>query len=140
MSETTEISAIERTRVGKGSARAARRAGMVPAVIYGDKKSPLSIELAARVIRKIIHEPGIFGRLLNINVDGTVSDAVGPSKLAAAAEEADGAVAIVFNGAVSDRILDIASEAAIETVVGTKEGKGFAARDDVKAWLTEKHA
>lgn len=75
-----------------------------------------------------------------VNVDGTVSDAVGPSKLAAAAEEADGAVAIVFNGAVSDRILDIASEAAIETVVGTKEGKGFAARDDVKAWLTEKHS
>ena len=73
MSETTEISAIERTRVGKGSARAARRAGMVPAVIYGDKKSPLSIELAARVIRKIIHEPGIFGRLLDINVDGTVA-------------------------------------------------------------------
>ena len=73
MSETTEISAIERTRVGKGSARAARRAGMVPAVIYGDKKSPLSIELEGRVIRKIIHEPGIFGRLLNINVDGTVA-------------------------------------------------------------------
>ena len=75
-----------------------------------------------------------------VNVDGSVSDAVGPSKLAAAAEDADGAVAIVINGAVSDRILDIASEAAIETVVGTKEGKGFAARDDVKAWLTEKHA
>ena len=75
-----------------------------------------------------------------VNVDGTVSDAVGPSKLAAAAEEADGAVAIVFNGAVSDRILDIASEATIGTVVGTKEGKGFATRDDVKAWLTDKHA
>ncbi len=75
-----------------------------------------------------------------VNVDGTISDAIGPSKLAAAAEEADGAVAIVFNGAVSDRILDIASEAAIETVVGTKEGKGFSKRDDVKAWLTEKHA
>ena len=73
MSETTEISAIERTRVGKGSARASRRAGMVPAVIYGDKKSPISIELDERVIRKIIHEPGIFGRLLNINVDGTVT-------------------------------------------------------------------
>ena len=74
-----------------------------------------------------------------VNVDGTISDAVSPAKLAAAAEEADGAVAIVFNGPVSDRILDIASEAAIETVVGTKEGKGFSTRDDVKAWLTEKH-
>ena len=60
--------------------------------------------------------------------------------MAAAAVEADGAVAIVINGAVSERILDIASEASIETVIGTKEGKGFTTRDDVKAWLTEKHA
>ena len=75
-----------------------------------------------------------------VNVDGSTSDAVGPSKIAAAAGEADGAIAIVINGAVSDRILNIASEASIETVVGTKEGKGFEARDDVKAWLAEKHA
>ena len=73
MVETTEISAIERTRVGKGSARAARRAGMVPAVIYGDKKAPLSIELEERLILRIIHEPGIFGRLLDINVDGSIT-------------------------------------------------------------------
>ena len=73
MLETTEISAIERTRVGKGSARAARRAGMVPAVIYGDKKDPLSIELEERQILRIIHEPGIFGRLLDINVDGSIT-------------------------------------------------------------------
>jgi large subunit ribosomal protein L25 len=31
---------------------------------------PLSIELEERVIRKVIHEPGIFGRLLEINVEG----------------------------------------------------------------------
>jgi len=59
-----------RSRVGKGSARAARRAGKIPAVIYGDKQAPLSIEMEARVVRKVIHEPGIFGRLLNINIDG----------------------------------------------------------------------
>ena len=38
MSDNTTISAEQRERVGKGSARAARRAGLVPAVIYGDKK------------------------------------------------------------------------------------------------------
>ena len=70
MSDVTHVSAELRTRVGKGSARAARRAGMVPAVIYGDKQPALGIELEARVIRKIIHEPGIFSRLLNIDVDG----------------------------------------------------------------------
>ena len=70
MSENTKLSASERNRVGKGSARAARRAGMVPAVIYGDKKAPLGIELEARVIRKTVHEPGIFSRLLDIEVNG----------------------------------------------------------------------
>ena len=70
MSDITQIDATMRSRVGKGSARAARRAGRVPAVIYGEKQPPLSIELEERVIRKVIHEPGIFGRLLEINVEG----------------------------------------------------------------------
>ena len=70
MSENTLISADLRNRVGKGSARAARRAGRIPAVIYGDKQAPLSIEMEERVVRKVIHEPGIFGRLLDINVEG----------------------------------------------------------------------
>ena len=69
MSENTLISADLRNRVGKGSARAARRAGKIPAVIYGDKKQPISIEIEARMIRKMINEPGIFSRLLDINVD-----------------------------------------------------------------------
>ena len=69
MSENTLISADLRNRVGKGSARAARRTGKIPAVIYGDKKQPISIEIEARMMRKIINEPGIFSRLLDINVD-----------------------------------------------------------------------
>ena len=75
-----------------------------------------------------------------INADGSVSEAASASKVASAASSTDGALAMVINGPVTDRILDIASEASIETVVGTKEGKGFETRDDVKAWLAEKHA
>ena len=70
MSDNTTISAEQRERVGKGSARAARRAGLVPAVIYGDKKEPLGINMSSREITKIVHQPGIFGRLLNIEVGG----------------------------------------------------------------------
>ena len=73
MSDTTTISASERERVGKGSARAARRAGLVPAVIYGDKKDPVGITMEAREITKIVHQPGIFGRLLEVDVAGTKS-------------------------------------------------------------------
>ena len=68
MSDDTTISAEQRERVGKGSARAVRRAGRVPAVIYGDKKEPIGITLESREITKIVHQPGIFGRLLNIEV------------------------------------------------------------------------
>ena len=73
MSDMTTISASERERVGKGSARAARRAGLIPAVIYGDKKDPVGITMEAREITKIVHQPGIFGRLLEIDVAGTKS-------------------------------------------------------------------
>ena len=71
MSVDTTISAEQRERVGKGSARAVRRAGRVPAVIYGDKKEPIVITLESREITKIVHQPGIFGRLLDIKVSGS---------------------------------------------------------------------
>ena len=70
MSHDTTISAEQRERVGKGSARAVRRAGRVPAVIYGDKKEPIGITLESREITRIVHQPGIYGRLLNIEVSG----------------------------------------------------------------------
>jgi len=40
MSNIFEIAAEKRERAGKGIARALRRGGLVPAVIYGDKKRP----------------------------------------------------------------------------------------------------
>ena len=55
MSDMTTISASERERVGKGSARAARRAGLVPAVIYGNKQDPVGITMESREITKIVH-------------------------------------------------------------------------------------
>ncbi len=68
MSETLSLNAEARERVGKGSARAARRAGRVPAVIYGDKKSPVSITLSQNELRKVIHH----GHFMNSTIDITV--------------------------------------------------------------------
>ena len=79
MSDNTTINAEQRDRVGKGSARAARRAGLVPAVIYGDKKGSVGINLSAREITRIVHQPGIFGRLLDIDVKGEKNSCHGPS-------------------------------------------------------------
>ena len=67
--ETIDIKADARSQVGKGSARAARRVGLVPAVIYGNKKPPIPITLNANKWRQLMHKPGIFSQLMNIEVN-----------------------------------------------------------------------
>jgi large subunit ribosomal protein L25 len=52
MAQTYQMSATARDKSGKGAARSARREEKVPAVIYGDKKSPLSINLELRELRR----------------------------------------------------------------------------------------
>ncbi|WP_420403800.1 50S ribosomal protein L25/general stress protein Ctc [Nisaea sp.] len=70
MSDVIELSAQTRDRVGKGSARAARRAGLVPAVVYGDKKDPVSVTLEERALVKQLHQAGFFSTLIDLDVDG----------------------------------------------------------------------
>ena len=67
--ETIDIKAEARSQVGKGSARAARRAGLVPAVIYGNKETAVSVTLDANQWRQLMHKPGIFSQLINININ-----------------------------------------------------------------------
>lgn len=95
-----------------------------------------SSEAPARAVELFAHLEGLkSNNAVIVYVDGNVSEPISPAKLAAAAEEADGAVAIVFNGMLSERQLEIASAAAIETVVGTKPGKGYSPSSDVETFL-----
>ena len=70
MSDTIELSATLRDRVGKGSARASRREGQVPAVIYGDKKPPLSISVESKILERLFNQSGFFTHIFEIDVDG----------------------------------------------------------------------
>ena len=67
--DNINIKANARSQVGKGSARAERRAGLVPAVIYGNKESAISITLNANQWRQLMNKPGIFSQLINIEVN-----------------------------------------------------------------------
>ena len=69
MSTIATLSARARDRAGKGSARAARREGLVPAVIYGDKKDPFTITVTLRDLEKLL-KPGFFSHLVDIDVAG----------------------------------------------------------------------
>ena len=70
MSDNTILNANVRSNTGKGSARAARRAGRIPAIIYGEKKDTISIDIEEREYRKLMNQSGIFSRLLDISVEG----------------------------------------------------------------------
>jgi large subunit ribosomal protein L25 len=70
MSQSYELKAEARDRVGKGSARELRRKGLVPAVIYGDKQAPLAIALSYKDVYYKIHGGGFMTTLATIDVDG----------------------------------------------------------------------
>jgi len=72
MSEVVTLSAETRDRAGKGGARATRRDGLVPGVIYGAKKAPLSIAVNPRALWVQMNTPGLRSRLFDISVGGAV--------------------------------------------------------------------
>ena len=70
MSKSYELKAEARDRVGKGSSREIRRNGRVPAVIYGDKKAPVSISLDYKEVFYKIHGGGFMHTVATIDVGG----------------------------------------------------------------------
>jgi large subunit ribosomal protein L25 len=70
MTETNIIDAELRELVGKGAARATRRAGRVPCVIYGAKKDPISISISPLELRKNLQSGAFFSTIYDIKIDG----------------------------------------------------------------------
>jgi large subunit ribosomal protein L25 len=70
MSDITTLVAQPRDRAGKGVARATRREGRVPAVIYGGKEPPVLIALELKDMARRAHGASFFTHLLEISVDG----------------------------------------------------------------------
>jgi len=69
MSDIHKLAAEPRERAGKGAARATRRAGRIPAVIYGAKKDPVMISLDPQDLRQEIAGGGFFSTLFDIRVN-----------------------------------------------------------------------
>ena len=67
MSELRALAASPRDRAGKGAARATRREGFVPAVIYGGKDEPTLIKLDPRQLLAALRKPGFWGTQFSID-------------------------------------------------------------------------
>jgi len=77
MSQSVDMNAEVRERAGKGAARAVRRAGRVPAVVYGGNQDPLLVSVDPRDIRKALEAGVLFSTIYNLKV-GNDSERVIP--------------------------------------------------------------
>lgn len=76
MSVIKQLSAMRRERAGKGAARAIRREGRVPAVIYGAGQPPVSISLDFKTTNKLIYAGHFLTSIFSIDVEGEVIRAI----------------------------------------------------------------
>ena len=70
MADVSTFNAEQRDRAGKGVARAHRREGRIPAVIYGNKTEPVMISLDGRELSKHLSQTGFFTRVFEVKVNG----------------------------------------------------------------------
>jgi len=68
--EIPDLHARERTGTGKGAARAARRDGMVPGIVFGGDKQPLPISIPFNELLKRLKAGRFKSTLFNLKVDG----------------------------------------------------------------------
>ncbi|MBT3623589.1 MAG: 50S ribosomal protein L25/general stress protein Ctc [Gammaproteobacteria bacterium] len=72
-----ELNAELRTDKGKGASRRLRRnADMIPAILYGAGKAPLSLTLAHKDIHKACENEAFFSHIITINADGDSQQAI----------------------------------------------------------------
>lgn len=76
MTAMKQIQASARAQVGKGAARAVRRQGLTPAVIYGGGEAPQAIALDANKTRLMIYAGHFLTTLFEIDVDGKKTRAI----------------------------------------------------------------
>ncbi len=70
MADVLVLNAKARERVGKGAARAARREGLVPGVIYGDKQDPVTISFPFNELVQLLRTGRFLSTLCDVEVDG----------------------------------------------------------------------
>ncbi len=71
-----KLNAEIRKVAGKGAARAVRKNKNIPAVIYGEKKEPVSIELDGHAFEMLLGQPSLRTKLFEITTNGNKEDAM----------------------------------------------------------------
>ncbi|MGO8840284.1 MAG: 50S ribosomal protein L25/general stress protein Ctc [Methyloceanibacter sp.] len=70
MAEVVQLKAWTRARTGKGGARASRREGRIPGIVYGDKAAPQTIDVDYKAIYHQLHTGHFQSTIYTLDVDG----------------------------------------------------------------------
>ena len=76
MSKIVQLKAASRARAGKGASRAVRRTGLVPGVVYGDKREPQLVSLVYRDLESHVQTGRFMATLVDLDVDGQTVRAI----------------------------------------------------------------
>lgn len=76
MSSVFEFEAVNRANKGTGAAKATRRNGDVPAVIYGGSTDPEHVVLSHNEVSKRLANEAVYSHILQVSVDGKSQNVV----------------------------------------------------------------
>ncbi len=76
MSNVFEFVAENRDLSGKSAARAVRRNGQVPAVVYGGEAAPQSVVLDHNDVVKHLDHEAVYSHVLDLKIDGKTEKAI----------------------------------------------------------------
>jgi len=76
MKKSFSVGADSRNDQGKGASRRLRRAGKVPAILYGGKGEPKNITLDQRNLLTLIDNEKFYSSIINVQVDGQDQQAI----------------------------------------------------------------
>jgi large subunit ribosomal protein L25 len=71
MAEALELKTWARARTGKGGARASRREGRIPGIVYGDKTDPQTVAVDYRAIVNQLHTGHFQSTIFMLDLEGT---------------------------------------------------------------------
>ena len=67
---TSQVDVTARKLSGTGGARAVRREGLVPGIIYGGTKTPEMCAIDSILLNKELHRQGFFTKVYTLSLDG----------------------------------------------------------------------
>lgn len=65
------ITVEQRDRVGKNESRRLRKQGILPAILYGEKKDPVTLALDAKIVDRILHSKTGINTVFELALSGT---------------------------------------------------------------------